>query len=80
MLTNTEMHLLRFAQSTITFKHAARSIGAEFAGPSKRGSFLLLDKSGKCWLFGPFKSALYGREYLNSAWSELNVSRMEELR
>lgn len=63
------------------FAMRAKEIGLLCAGPSQRGCFLVCESDGKAWLFGSWTSRgapHFGRTVVPSAWTELNVSVMNQ--
>ena len=61
------------------FRDLAEHLGMEVAGPSKSGSWLVRDIDNSVWLFGALRENLtYGRTMVPSAWTELNVSVMNQ--
>lgn len=81
-MNSNQFNQLASAEDATQFKQSASSIGIEVAGPSKRGSMLVLDIDGRAWLFSKHHGECLNplaklRTYAPSVWSDLNVLIMK---
>jgi len=54
-----------------------QSWGWDVAGPSQMGFFLVLDATGKAWIFSPINTGpVLGRNAVEALWTPYNVAYM----
>ena len=80
-MTNDQFEFLSHAEDE-TFPLMVKHMGFKCAGPGKYGGFLVLDQTGRAWLFGKImpQGRMKFRTVVPSEWSEENRKAMERER